>query len=235
MHKIVNIKNFSKETLGILKKFNDQEGSDGVACGVTIEIVKNICDDIRPKRILEMGGGIGTISYLMLKNSSALIDIYEPNKFCRTKLEENLVGYEDRYNIIKDYKILPLHRNYDIIIVDGGAGKGRDEGFPSSIWFYINYLSSVKVVYIDRIRWVQAMYARKALRSRYTYKVVKYVKETPKGERHNAGTVIRCQSCKSGLKRWVNFLFYEIGDYRMKYFIVYRIKRIKKFFKLLIK
>ena len=114
----------SEEAINIYRAFKQKEGSEQIAGPITIQVILNICQN-NPKRILEMGGGIGTISYTLLKNSDAFVDIYEVDDFCLNKLKENLSGLEGRYQIIENYRILPPQREYDLIIVDGGINPER--------------------------------------------------------------------------------------------------------------
>src|SRR3989339_1817628 len=110
----------SRDSDEIYDKFKSQSGSQNIASPVTISVLSKMCAIERPKRILEMGGGIGTISYTLLKNSDAFIDIYEDNDFCRNKLKENLSQFSGRFQIIDTYRILPPVREYDLVIIDGG-------------------------------------------------------------------------------------------------------------------
>lgn|GEM_PF-2422217 len=160
----ITAKNFSSEILEIHDFFGKQAGSENIAGIVTLEEMSRICQAIKPERILEMGGGIGTISYALLKFSHAFIDIYEHNEFCQGKIEENLAEFKERYQVIKDYRILPPERHYDLMIVDGGSGKGKGGGYHEAVWFFIMYLKSIKIVYIEGNRRLQRFFARKALK-----------------------------------------------------------------------
>ena len=223
----------SEEAINIYRAFKQKEGSEQIAGPITIQVILNICQN-NPKRILEMGGGIGTISYTLLKNSDAFVDIYEVDDFCLNKLKENLSGLEGRYQIIENYRILPPQREYDLIIVDGGIGKDWDKGFASSIWFYIHYMESVKLIYIEGKRPLQRIWARKALKSKYIYKLNRYF-DIDFGEdiKTGGGLEIICWPCKFWLIRWLSFLYWELREWTsIKFFILYRFNKIKKMIRL---
>lgn len=227
------IKIFSREAQEIYNRFKTQNGSEHIGKPVTIEILSDICRAIKPKRVLELGGGLGTNSYTILKNSEAYLDIYEHNEFCRDKLTDNLTEYKQRYSVIKDYKILPPAEDYDLVVVDGGSGKSEyDGGFFKAIYVYLVYLNSVKVIYIDGHRRFQGMLARKALKNDYVYKLTKYQDIEYNGEILNGGSKIECWKSSSKLLKLFNYLYWEVKEwYPIKYFISYRLSRIKKLLK----
>lgn len=223
------IKNFSQETLEINDFFSRQAGSEAIAGIVTIEVMSQICRKIKPKRILEMGGGIGTISYALLKHSDAFVDIYEHNEFCRGKLKENLAEFNGRYHVIDDYRILPPAREYDLLVVDGGSGKGMGGGYHEAVWFFIMYLKSIKIVYIEGNRRLQRFFSRKALKQNYIYKITNYDKIFRQGEKLHGGQKIECFYNSSRLIRLINFIFWELKEWTAaKYFFAYRLNKIKQ-------
>ncbi len=233
------MKKFNNETVEIYNHFKEQVGSESGAQFFSIQNIKDICHEIKPKRVLEMGGGIGTLSYTILSNSNAFLDIYEQNSFCRSRLEENLKQFQGRYQIINTYRMLPPSREYDLMIIDGGAGKGRDKGYFQSAWFFLSYIQSIKIVYVEGRRRLQRIWARKALRQRYIYKLTKYDKKYNKAEDVDeksqeglkiGGLKIECRPSKFRLLRLINYFFWEIREVTLfKYFILYRIKKIKLF------
>src|SRR3989344_5184809 len=108
----IKFKNFSPLTLEVYEYFRNQPGSDHIAKPTTIEVILDICEKEKPKRILEMGGGLGTISYIMLKYSDAFVDIYEDNDFCLSRLQEKISLFRGRFRIMKDYHELPPAKEY---------------------------------------------------------------------------------------------------------------------------
>ena len=227
------VENFKPQTMDIYHKFEKQSGSDNIGGLMAIQNLIEICHKINPQRILEMGGGIGALSYTLLKYSQAKVDIYEQNNFCIARLKENLAEFKGRYNIIRDYRILPPHRNYDLMIVDGGAGKGQDKGFFQAVWHYLSYIQSIKIVYIEGFRRLQRIWTRKALRRKYVYKITNYDNIIYKGQNLHGGSKIECRPSESRILRLINFLFWEIAEgTTIRYFFSYRLKRIKKLFNL---
>lgn len=190
----------------IYDKFKKQSGSNSIAGLATLTAVLDEVRSGNPKNVLEMGGGIGTISYAVLNNSSAFIDIYEHDDFCRGILKENLRGMEDRYSLITDYLRLPPKRSYDLIVVDGGAGggSGYDGGFDQAIGSYIQSLKNLKTIIVEGQRKSQKYWILKALRPNYVYKVTVY--PDPSGGK-KIGTRFDCKKSPSELMRLLNHFY----------------------------
>jgi len=186
--------------------FKEKEGSQSIAGIATLEAIVSLCKRDRPATILELGGGVGTISFALLKNCDATIDIYEQNDFCAKMLKENLKEMEGRYTIIPDYIYLPPKREYDLIVVDGGKGKGKDGGFPQVICSYINSLSSVKTIFVEGQRKSQKYWILEALRTRFLYTPTKY--KDPTGGKKGC-LQIDCRPCSSELLRIINHLYWR--------------------------
>ncbi len=159
----------------ICELFKNKTGSNEIAGMVTLREVIRFCREHKPRAVLELGGGIGTISYAVLSNCDATMDIYEHNDFCIGALNENLKEYKERFAIIPSYLSLPPRREYDLIIIDGGKGKHeRDGGFPRGINAYIHSLDSLKVIFIEGERKSQRFWVTQALRTRFIYTPRKY-------------------------------------------------------------
>jgi len=188
----------------IYSKFKDKPLADAIAHQSTINTVLNS----KAKKVLEMGGGIGTLSYACLSNG-AEVDIYEQSEECRKELKKNLAEFDGKYTITKDYRVLPPHKNYDLLIIDGGSGNGRDKGFPMSVWHYVNYIT-VKKIIVDGYRRMQFGFARNGLRRQYIYKITF----------HDKCSEIDCKKCNSKILRILNYIYWEL---RVKYY--YRSKK----------
>lgn len=224
---------FSKETVALYDKFKKQSGSEQIAEPISIQVIFDICRQKKLERVLEMGGGLGTLSYTLLKYSSAFVDIYEVNDFCKKKLKENLSDFAGRYQILESYRLLPPAMEYDLLIIDGGNGKDWDKGFSSSIWFYLHYLKSVKIIYLDGKRHIQRLWARKALRQKYLYKLQRYSAVNSQGALVHRGLKIICQPHNFFLWRWLNFIFWEVMEWdTFKKAIDYRFNKVKKILKI---
>jgi len=215
----------------IYHNFREQNKSEHIAGLTTIQLLLNICQAQKPINILELGGGLGTLTKLLLAYSptEATLDTYEDNLYFQQKLRENLQNYQPKYTLITDYRILPPKRSYDLVIVDGGNGKTGDGGYPDAVWFIISYLQSVKIIYIEGYRCLQRLLIRKALRRRFIYRLQAYA---PAGEKKAGGLKIECRLCHSPFIRWINFLFWEIMEWTsVENFIKYRVNRLVKKFK----
>ena len=226
--KKIRIEKLSNQAVEIYQKFQQQTGSERIATPVNLEALLRLCREIKPQRILELGGGIGTISYTLLNNSEAALDIYEDNEFCQKKLRENLAPFMGRFQILETYRLLPPSREYDLIVVDGGNGKSWDGGFNQAIWFYLHYLKSVKTIYVEGYRRLQRFWARNALRHRYLYNLVQYDKMDWEGISWKGGLLMECRPSSSAIFRFLNFVYWELIEwYSIKNFLEYRWGRFK--------
>jgi hypothetical protein len=86
---------------------------------------------VKPRRILELGAGIGTMTTLMLEHPSDVEQIIttEDNDFCLNALEENLPEKErHRLKIVTSLdELTALDGTFDLAICDGGFD--REEQF----------------------------------------------------------------------------------------------------------
>lgn len=213
----------SQEAKSIYDRFLKMEGSEQIATAVNISHIIEICNNISPRRVLEMGG-IGTLSYTILTYSHAQLDIYEVNEFCINALIKNLAEFEGRYTILNSYRILPPSREYDLMIVDGGRGKAHDRGFAEAPFLFLRYIQSVRMIFVEGMRTVQLSWVYKGLCNKYIYDVVKIINTETKG-----GTQIDCKSSNSRLLKFFNYYYWKIRDKHilMKAF-KYQIKSIKQ-------
>ena len=190
----------------IYEMFKKKSGSNAISGIATLNAVIDCAINDRPKTVLELGGGIGTISYAILKNCDATIDIYEHDDYCRKTLKETLVGMENRFNVISDYNQLPPKRSYDLMVVDGGGGgaENYDGGFPQAVGAYIQSLTGLKTIIVEGQRKPQKNWILKALRPRFVYKITKYPDLTG-GKK--IGTRIDCRHTSSELLRILNHFY----------------------------
>ncbi|OGZ12579.1 MAG: hypothetical protein A3D67_04195 [Candidatus Lloydbacteria bacterium RIFCSPHIGHO2_02_FULL_51_22] len=187
--------------------FKNQQGSDHIAGKVTIEAVVSFCKKHNPQNILELGGGIGTLSYAILKNCDGALDIYEHNDFCIRALNDNLREMSKRYTVTTDYLKLPPQREYDLIIIDGGKGKGiYDGGFPQVIASYISSLNSIGTIFIEGRRKSQRFWVAEALRARFLYTPTHY--EDPTGGKKGA-LRLDCKPCSNEFLRTMGHLYWR--------------------------
>ena len=175
------------------KKYSVQIGSGHIARLVSIQALINICKNEKPRSILEMGGGIGTFTNILVNYSNAFIDVYEDNAFCADRLRENLKGSKHRYNLISSYRILPPNKEYDLIIIDGGSGAEGDGGYMDAVFDFVMNIDRIKTIYIEGRRTLQRKAAKRALRKKgYFYLPISYSDEFIDGMRQKGGQKIVC-------------------------------------------
>jgi predicted O-methyltransferase YrrM len=86
---------------------------------------------INPTKVLEIGGGIGTITTLLLY-SSAHITVVEPNPAYQ-KLHMANVGEHPRYKMVSDVK----QGKFDLVIIDGDTPEGFEDYWPSGTVVFV--------------------------------------------------------------------------------------------------
>lgn len=172
----------------IYNKFKVQKNSERIAKEKTIEELIKLLPEA--KYVLEMGGGLGTLSYTVLVKSNAEIDIYEPIEYYRGRLRENIGIYDHRYSIIDSYQELPPRKEYDLLIVDGGSENLR------TVFLIIFYLENLKYIIVDGHRLGQRAFIKEALKYRYIYETNNYGK----------GIVFELKREKFPIKRWWCYL-----------------------------
>ena len=194
------------ESEKIFQKFHDvNDRHDAIGGGVIIEVLIQICHDIEPKNVLELGGGKGTLTYTVLKYSNAFVDSYEPVQKFMEIMKTNLNDFEDRYAIIPSYNTLPPKRNYDLIIVDGGKNESEDS-FPKAIASYLVSQNTIKTILIEGQRKSQKYWITETIWPFYIYRLKKYGYE--KGEKKGV-LRIDCVPSRNILKNFLNHLYYR--------------------------
>ena len=192
----------------IFEKFNDRNNKKDAIGGVeTIKVLMDICKKENPKSVLELGGGKGTLSYTILANSEAVIDIYEPLEEFRNIIDANLNFFAGRYKLMSSYMTLPPSREYDLIIVDGGkkASEGGG-GFAKIIACYILSLDSVKTIIIEGQRKSQKYWVTEALWRNYLYRPIKHKDST---EGRKGCLEIKCKKSTNILFNFFSHFYYR--------------------------
>ncbi|OGF28138.1 hypothetical protein A2477_03750 [Candidatus Falkowbacteria bacterium RIFOXYC2_FULL_47_12] len=199
----------SGEAMAIYNYFKSLPGSEHIGKPVSIEALIGMCREYNPSRILEMGGGVGAISYTLLKHSQAFLDIYEDNDFCIGELRKNLKEFEGRFQIIETYRMLPPAKSYDIVVIDGGTGAQKDGGYPLAAQLFLMYLDSVRSVYIEGYRGLQRNLVFHTLQKKYACSFVVYKEIFFEGKKWAGGLKITCRKTNSQAGRWLMFIFWE--------------------------
>ena len=89
-----------------------------------IEKVLDIIEFNKPKRILEVGLGIGSISYSVidyLSNNKADFEYFgtEANEFCLNQLPKNLKNHYSKVKLFSNIEEIYTKEKFDLIIIDG--------------------------------------------------------------------------------------------------------------------
>ncbi|WP_179005943.1 hypothetical protein [Winogradskyella forsetii] len=116
--------NDKKFCIDSYKYFSDKEGNQHIASLYALEKIIDIVNINKPKRILEIGLGIGSIAYTVMKYTevSALNMTYEgteANEFCLNAIKENLGKYSKDIKVYQSLDELKPSKKYDLVIIDG--------------------------------------------------------------------------------------------------------------------
>jgi hypothetical protein len=134
--------------------------------------------------------------------------LYEPLDFCQERLKKNLKGYEDRYNLVGSYKELPPHREYELIIIDGG--NYAETGIPNVVTNFLKYLNSFDTIFIEGRRPDQRAEVRKVFSERGLYRVIIHSDSYYEGNKYTGGQEVRFYPNKLWIFNYLNHLFWEL-------------------------
>ena len=152
----------------------------------TLDFLSKYLEKNNITRILEFGGGMGTISYfIMLKKPEVHIDIYEDKSKFRDILQTNLSEFYNKYNIIPSYNLLPPNTDYDFAVIDGGNHSSIVENTER----IFSRLYNLKAVYVEGSRRYQQSYLCNALRKTYAFRFEKIESIFINGRKHYGGMV----------------------------------------------
>ncbi len=193
----------------IYSHFKKMPDAEHIATLINIEKIIDICKSEKPNTVVEMGGGIGAISYAILSNSNAFLYIYEENEYCTKRLHENLNSFKDRYEIIPNYHTLPKNRDAEFLIIDGG---NKEVYCPE--WYLTSYLTNLKTIYIEGFRRRQYQKATEGLFFHYVFRTTKTKEKEVNGEMQKGGTIIRCKKEESKIKRILSYIHVRLLENR---------------------
>lgn len=162
-----------KDAAQIHAYFKSQPDSQHIATEGNIAAVVEWCRERKPSHVLELGSGIGTISYATLANSDATLDLFEDNtEVCVPRLKENLKEFKRRYTIHSNYECFPPRRAYDLVIIDGATGRGNQGGFIGAAFSFVSYLEDIGAIFVEGNRLNQRSEVIEALRLRHTVRQI---------------------------------------------------------------
>lgn len=106
------------------KYFSYLEGNQYIASEFALKAIQKVVENYNAKNILELGVGIGCISFCVLKLSSEnnLNINYvgtESNEFCLKVLPNYLKEHYTKIQIFAELKDVKSNQKFDIIIIDG--------------------------------------------------------------------------------------------------------------------
>lgn len=124
----MNIKSFTSTQY---KLYCQAPGSDYIASEFALYQILKLVNFYRPKNILEIGSGIGTIPDTILKFS--MNKGYQTNylgtenvEFCLNQIPINLGHNYKDLKIYSNLSKIPKHYKFDLIIIDGSENKLKD-------------------------------------------------------------------------------------------------------------
>ena len=122
--------------------FKSLPGSEHIASEFAIGEIIKWARKLRPRRVLEVGSGIGTLTFALCSQAREtpfeLITI-EGDDFCQNAMGENLSEQKGDYRHISSIEELDDFEPFDLIVIDGGEQEQR----------FISQISPRGVVFIE--------------------------------------------------------------------------------------
>jgi protein-L-isoaspartate O-methyltransferase len=111
------------------------DGEVGIASMHAIGGLLRLIRRKRPARVLEIGSGIGTLTYAIAASQSRdvpergrIFYTVENHPFCIAEMEKNLAGLDELYTRVGSVGEIPGDLRFDLIVVDGGGDLPNDMG-----------------------------------------------------------------------------------------------------------
>lgn len=106
------------------EKFLTAKGNQYIAGMYAIQRVIQLIDTYDIKRVLEVGGGIGTFSYVVTKYAEERkkhikYDLTEADEFCVSQIKKNFSEDINKITIYNAIEDVNHNEKYDLIIIDG--------------------------------------------------------------------------------------------------------------------
>lgn len=102
-------------------KYRLKIGGEQVALEFSIKSLQSLLNIKKPKYVLELGGGLGTLTELILTKSDAKLDVVENNEWCVNQLLINMTQFRE-FNLIDSYLKLETNHEADFLVVDVNNG-----------------------------------------------------------------------------------------------------------------
>ena len=139
--------------------FSNQIGAYAIATPININAIIAFCVSKKPERVLELGGGIGTLTYCVLNYTEAIVEVYEENGFCREKLRQNLDRWSDRVILKESYAQDPDLADYDLVMIDGPDSRTIEER-DGLTYQVLGGLRNIESFFIEGSRYSQRQLAQ---------------------------------------------------------------------------
>ncbi|NJM29368.1 MAG: hypothetical protein HC855_03965 [Rhizobiales bacterium] len=136
----------SEQTLDALARriyaeFNAKPESRYIAAEFALIQLSRLVGRIKPRNVLEIGAGIGTITKLLLEhpNRPAEITASENHPVCLRELDANLKGIGTAgLKLIRNASELDMNMSFDLVIFDGSLNNERQFGiFREGTWCFV--------------------------------------------------------------------------------------------------
>jgi protein-L-isoaspartate O-methyltransferase len=104
----------------IHSEFSAKPESQFIASRYTLAHLSALVSEARPKRVLEIGAGIGTVTKLLLSHpvKIGLVVSTEAHDGCRRELSQNIQA-SDSWRLCYDVEEAATNRPFDLIVLDG--------------------------------------------------------------------------------------------------------------------
>jgi protein-L-isoaspartate O-methyltransferase len=114
--------------LSVYRRFKQKPESQRIASEFALIELSKLLSETTPKRVLEIGGGIGTITALLIEhpNRPTQIVTIEDNDVCLEQFKLNIpVNHQGHVRLFRKIEEVDLTSPFDLIIFDGRI----DDGF----------------------------------------------------------------------------------------------------------
>lgn len=131
------------ETLArdIYAEFRAKPESQHIATEFALVELANLVGRIKPRRVLEIGAGIGTITKLLLQHPDRpqYLTATEAHPVCLSELEKNLNGLSrSGYDLVQSAEQLDTGIEYDLVIFDGTLDDEKQYAvFKPGTWCFV--------------------------------------------------------------------------------------------------
>lgn len=147
----------------LYSQFSKKIGSDHIASKFAIAQLRKLILERKPKKILEMGAGIGTLTTVICDSveKDASVHSMEKNEFCLGQLKKNTADFSSKYSVYPNLNsIRGEQKKYDLIVADGG---------PYDINIF-NRLNDDGIIFFEGNRFLLRHICRKAMRGKFSVK-----------------------------------------------------------------